>query len=104
MKPGLYIIVVPSGYNPFVLIGWLRRVEDPAEPYGDEYEMLGGRVIRRFGPNVELGVLARKGPQAGTELLRATKRESYHRLSWGRSIDADIVAWAKDCPRPEGWE
>ena len=104
MTPGLYIICVPSGYNPFVLVGWMAPVRGHLRPYSDEWEMRGGRVIKRFGANnAELGQLAAHGPQEGTQLLLATERECYHRLAIARAIPCDPEAWAEDCPQPEGW-
>jgi hypothetical protein len=104
MDSGLYIIAVPSGYNPFVLVGWLRPDPRNTGPFhGDEWEMLNGRVLRRFGAKAELGVMAENGPQEDTELLEATKREAYHRLAWGRAIPCNPASWKEVCPRPDIW-
>ena len=61
----LCIVSIPSGYYPYVLIGWAHRVE------GLEWEIVGARVIRRFGRDVAITTLAHEGPQRGTELLPA---------------------------------
>ena len=97
MRNGLKIFSLPGGYYPFVLVGWLRRVE------GDEYEVLSGRVIRRFGQSQALSSLAQKGPAKDTELLAASPTETVHRLLIGRCIPCEPSAWAKECPKPEGW-
>jgi len=97
MKNGLKIFSVPGGYYPFVLVGWLRRVE------GDEYEVLGGRVVRRFGQSQALSSLAQKGPAKDTELLAASPTETVHRLLIGRCIPCEPSEWVKECPKPKGW-
>jgi len=97
MRNGLKIFSLPGGYYPFVLVGWLRRVE------GDEYEVLGGRVIRRFGQSQALSSLAQKGPAKDTELLAASPTETVHRLLIGRCIPCEPSAWAKECPKPKEW-
>ena len=101
---GLRIVSIPSGYNPYVLIGWLRRLE------GDEYELVGARVIRRYGTDVSLTQLAEDGPAHDTQLLRASAHpEPVNRLLMSRCLVTNEDAWstkrAKDkaCPRPNGW-
>ncbi len=99
MRPGLKIISTPSGYYPYVLVGWLRRVE------GDEWEVVGARVIKRFGQSQALASLATKGPATDTQLLdAATEPEPIHRLQITRAIACDAKSWAKEVPRPKGWE
>jgi hypothetical protein len=97
---GLYIVSVPSGgYYPYTIVGWVRRVE------GDEWEAVGARIIRRYGPSVSLTTLAEKGPQEGTELLPASHLpRPVHRLHMGLPLKCDVKAWAKDCPKPKGWK
>ncbi len=98
MRPGLKIVSLPGGYYPYVLVGWLRRVG------GDEWEIVGARVVRRFGQNQALAGLAEKGPAKDTELLVASKKpESLHRLLIGRSIPCEPDKWAKECPKPKDW-
>lgn len=99
---GLYVICSPGGYSPYVRIGWLRFIED------DEYEIVGARVIARFGRNAELSVLARKGPQVGTQadtqLLTASEVPvPIHRLHMIRLEPAVEDAWKLACPRPRDW-
>lgn len=99
MKNGLRIVSIPGGYYPYVLVGWLRRLQ------GDDWEISGARVIRRFGARQSLAGLASKGPARDTQLLEASAQpEDLHRLLINRSIRCDEAAWAKECPRPEGWE
>jgi hypothetical protein len=99
MKEGLAIIVQPCGWYPYVHICWLRHVE------GFEWEMHDARIIRRFGTDAALSVLADKGPQSDTQLLLASKKpESIFRPNVRRCIPANEAAWKKECPRPKGWE
>ena len=104
MKQGLSIVAVVGGYRPYVLVGWLRRAG------GDEWEMHGARIIRRFGESQALAGLAAKGPYSArgkqpTELLEASvEPEAVHRLAVGRCIPCNVEAWAQACPRPAGWE
>lgn len=99
MKNGLKIISTPSGAYCYVRVGWLRRVD------GDEFEIIGARVIRRFGTNAALSDIAETGPIKTTELLVASKYpEEVHRLQIERSITCNEQAWASECPKPEGWK
>jgi len=102
MREGLNIIVSPGGYSPYVRIAWCRRVE------GDEWIMIGARIIRRFGRNQQLVNLAAKGPVVGkatsenTDLLdAATEASPIHRLHAIRCEPANEKAWAKVCPKPK---
>ena len=103
MREGLNIIVSPGGYSPYVRIGWCRRVD------GDEWIMIGARIIRRFGRNQQLVNLAAKGPVANktvagdnTDLLdAATEASPIHRLHAIRCEPANEKAWAKACPKPK---
>ena len=99
MREGLKIFTIPSGYYPFVLVAWLRRIG------GDEWEACpGSRVISRFGNHVQLQKLAAAGPQAGTILLDPNPNaEEVNRLTIGRVLIADPEAWANECPRPKDW-
>ena len=100
MNEGLKILTYPSGgYYPYVFVGWLRRVG------GDDYELVGARIIRRFGRDGALVNLAEKGPQSDTQLLDAAKHpEPVHRLLMGRVIQANAGAWKKECPKPKDWK
>ncbi len=99
MKEGIAIISQPSGWYPYVQIGWLKHLD------GFEWEIHGVRVIRLFGPNVALTTLAEKGPQHGTELLPASHLpELIFRPNVRRCIVADARAWVKECPKPKSWE
>jgi len=102
MREGLNIIVSPGGYSPYVRIAWCRRVE------GDEWIMIGARIIRRFGRNQQLVNLAAKGPVVGkatsenTDLLdAATEASPIHRLHAIRCEPANEKAWARACPKPK---
>lgn len=91
----LVIISQPSGYYPYVHVGWLKHVG------GFEWELHGARIIRRFGNNIAITTLAVKGPQNGTELLpKSEEPESIFRPNVTRCIPANVEAWAKDCPCP----
>ena len=71
MKPGLYIVSLPSGgYYPYTIVGWLR----PTSRGPDEWEAEGHRILRRYGRGAELAELAANGPHADTVLLRAAVR------------------------------
>ena len=101
MREGLNIIVSPGGYSPYVRIGWCRRVE------GDEWLIIGARIIRRFGRNQQLVNLAANGPVVGkdqgenTDMLdAATEASPIHRLHAIRCEPANEKAWAKVCPKP----
>jgi hypothetical protein len=95
---GLKIISVPSGYNPYVIVGWLRRVD------GDWWEMIGARVIRRFGTNIAMTTLAEKGPATDTQLLEASAQpEDYHRFGISRALRCNEEMWLKHCPKPKDW-
>jgi hypothetical protein len=98
MRDGLTIISIPSGYYPYVLVGWVRRVT------GDEYDVHGARVIKRFGRNNALATLAAKGPLTAELLPAAEIPERVHRLLVTRAIPCAVAPWAKECPRPKGWE
>ena len=95
MENGLYIVSVPSGYYPYVLIGWCEII-------GLELRAHNARVIRRFGPNQSLAQLAQRGPHAQTELLTASPIEYLWRAS-ARAIPANAAKWEKECPKPKGW-
>lgn len=98
MVNGLAIVTTPGGSYPYVRVGWLQHRE------GDWWVLQGCRVIKRFGQNnATLAGLAQTGPVRGTELLAASPVEHVHALHCIRVIPAVESAWAKDCPRPEGW-
>lgn len=91
---GLYIVSVPSGYDPYVQVGWLRHLG------GDEWELVGGRVIRSFGSSHDLALIATNGPESDTKLLSASPSQPVHRLHMHRLEPCSVEAWAKVCPRP----
>jgi hypothetical protein len=106
MKEGLHIVVSPGGYTPYVRIAWCRRLE------GDEWELVGARIIRRYGRDQQLVNLAAKGPAKptdkgaddGTKLLdAATVPSPIHRLHAIRIEPANEEAWREHCPKPAGW-
>jgi hypothetical protein len=93
MSDGLYLLSFPSGYSPYVIVGWV-------EVDGLELVVRGGRVIRRFGTSYSIAELATKGPITSTELLPASKVERLWRVGM-RATDADPKVWKKDCPKPK---
>ncbi len=93
MEDGLYLLSFPSGYSPYVIVGWV-------EVDGLELTVRGGRVIRRFGTNYSIAELAEKGPIESTELLAASKVERLWRVGM-RVVDADPAVWEKHCPKPK---
>ena len=106
MRSGLTIVTVPAGgaYG-YALIGWLRRDD------GDEWEMTGARIIKRYGTARSIAELAAAGPIESTKLLPASKFPLYlHRLHMGRPEIVDPAVWTfeaageKSVPRPVGWE
>lgn len=104
MTNGIKLISLPGGYYGRLInrIGWLRRVN------GDEWELLGGRTIYRVNGIADVGameILAEKGLGENHKLSEVTSTiEEIHRLIIRRSRIANEIAWAKDCPRPDGWE
>jgi hypothetical protein len=98
VQEGLAIISQPSGYFPYVQIGWLKNVD------GFEWEIHGARILRRFGSGNALTTLAAKGPQTGTQLLPGSELpESVFRPSIRRCIPANEAAWSKECPKPSSY-
>jgi len=100
MREGLAIVVTPGGgYWPLPQIGWLRRVA------GDEWEIVNARVLKRAGTAVPLADLAADGLGDRTSIGRPSKYPvPVHRLTIRRVEFADPEKWAKECPRPSGWE
>ncbi len=103
MKDGLKIVQVAGAYYGYSVtrVGWLRRVS------GDEYELLNARTIARTGSYSLDGInkLASDGPRDKYRLSEGDKGpEEVHRLLIRRSVPASVDAWAKDCPRPKGWQ
>lgn len=94
-KNGLGIVVQQGTAYPYVLIGWVTRE-------GDEVTVTGARVLRRFGSNQFMAGLATNGPADDTQIGPAAT-EDCHRLLIHRFIRADEQAWAKECPKPEGY-
>jgi hypothetical protein len=64
-------------------------------------ELRNCRIIRRFGREAQLAVLAKKGPQRDTQLLEMTESESVSAGIVSRAIPADPEAWSEYCPKPE---
>lgn len=104
MREGLMILLTRGTYyRGLCRMGWLRRIE------GDEWEIIGSRVLTRTGNVVPLRELAEgEGKLPGHKLGKPAKTpESVHRLHMVRNIDVpreDWEKWAKDFPMPEGWE
>ena len=100
MREGLAVVQVTGAYYGYAVtrVGWLRRVA------GDEYELHGAVTATRTGRAPEgLDDLA-AGKMERYELSqRATQPEMIHRLLMRRALAADERAWAKVCPKPEGW-
>jgi hypothetical protein len=90
---GLYFLTTPSGYYPWVLIGWVER--------RDLFVRLRNcRVVRRYGSRTQLAVIAKKGPGRDTELLDASAEEWIPITSITRAIPCDPKAWQAECPKP----
>jgi len=90
---GLYILCMPGGWYPWVLVGWVER--------DDLFiKFKNCRVIRRYGSSAQLSVIAKKGPQSDTELLKPSELELIPITSISRAILCDEVAWKTYCPRP----
>lgn len=99
MREGLAIVVTPGNYWALVQVGWLRHVE------GDEWELADARTLLRISGDRGLSQLAAEGPRSDHEVKPASQYpEPLHRLTIRRVVYADVKAWAKDCPRPEGWQ
>jgi hypothetical protein len=95
----LQIISVPAGSYPYVLIGWAKRFG------GDEYDIHGARIIKRFGNTAALSDLAENGPKKDTQLLMASVLpERINRIHVTRCIPCNPKAWKKECPRPKDWD
>jgi len=97
MKSGLNIVYVPTGYSPYVSVGWFRvnDLDCPAQNI---------RTIRRFGALAQLAVLAEKGPQEDTVLLELAAEGGVGFCTVGNYWPCNEAAWAAYCPKPEGWE
>jgi hypothetical protein len=101
MTDGLKIIRVPGGrYGyPVTLVGWMRRVA------GDEWEIVGARVMIRTGAPRASGLAraASHGPEQHYTLSEsADGPEELHRLLIKRVWPCIREAWERECPRP-GW-
>ena len=59
------------------------------------------RVIKRFGAEAQLAVLAREGPKSNTQLLEAAEEEFTSVGLVSRAIPCDPKAWKKECPKPK---
>jgi hypothetical protein len=96
--PGLYIVCTAAGYYPYVRIAWCRRADD-------QIVMTGARVLKQFGSYVELSRLAVEGPVSSTKLLTASKLPSGCSAGIVTRWEAcEPAAWAKECPKPKGWD
>jgi hypothetical protein len=102
MRDGLRLVQVPGRYGYSVtLVGWLRRVA------GDEMELHGAVTVARSGSYRLDGLttLASDGPGRGYNVTEPSKAvEEIHRLLVRRSLVANEKAWAKHCPKPDGWD
>ena len=94
MKNGLYILSIPSGYYPYVLIGWVH-VD------GLNLHVYNGRIIRRFGNMQALANIAKNGPANDTQLLDPSEQEEIWRPCVSRAIKASVNNWEKHCPKPQ---
>lgn len=94
MDDGLYILSMPGGWYPWVLVGWAER--------DDLFiKFRNCRVIRRYGSRAQLSVIAKKGPQRDTELLEPSELELIPVTSISRAIICDEESWKVYCPRPK---
>lgn len=102
MREGLTILVTRGTWYGLTRMGWLRRIA------GDEWELVGSRVLMRRGSPVSLVKIAeaKKLPR-DHELLPPSKMpEAVHRLQMVRNVDIhadDIANWAELLPRPKDW-
>ena len=98
MREGLMLVKLPGYYGP-TKICWMVRKR------GDEWEILpGSRLVTRTDGQRLLEELAADGPREDHRVWPASKLgEPIHRLVPWRMLYADEKAWAKDCPRPDGW-
>ena len=99
MKPGLYLFATPSGGRAVLRVGWIRRVE------GDEYEVVSQRTPKRSEYTTMPSEAAAKGPPSAWKFTDPhplpcplTRYHIHH--PW----PCNEKAWAKVCPRPEGFE
>lgn len=101
MENGLKLVVLPGryGYNA-VFVAWFKRVG------GDEWQMLPGyRAVWCTGTRRGLAWLAANGPGKDYKLREPSEvAEPVHRLVARRVLNADVKAWAKECPQPKPWE
>ncbi len=102
MFNGIKLVAFSGGYygRSIVRVGWMRRIQ------GDEWELIGGRVVTRKGA-ADRGALDRisvHGP-GKTHLLskQSDSSEPVHRLVPRRILNCNIDAWIDHCPKPSDW-
>lgn len=93
VENGLYILSIPSGWNPYVLVGWV-------EIDGMLLTIRNCCCIRRFGQNKSLSELAIEGPAPDTQILSPSAVEYIWRQKPSRNISAVPSKWKKHCPKP----
>ena len=95
VRNGFYILTIPAGYAPYVLVGWVER-------YDFMLRLRNSRVIRRFGSAAQLANIARTGPITGENgtILLDLSEEEWVPLAGNRIIPANPKAWAENCPKP----
>ncbi len=97
MNNGLHILSIKSGYNPYVIVGWIERNDFILNVYNS-------RVIRIFGKNGELAQLAKNGPIVGenpTQLLELSEYENVPLGNISRIIPCIVDKWVDLCPVPK---
>ena len=101
MEDGLKIIQIPGYWSgrSATFVCWLKRIA------GDEWVMLPGyRAVYRVGSTRGLSWLAANGIKDDYKLKEESEvAEPVHRLVIRRCVNADVKAWAKDCPKPKDW-
>ena len=102
MKDGLKILQFSGRYNYLAtFVGWVRRVG------GDRYELHGFRPVWLTGNYSWDGLmrLAGEGPSNRYALAPAVPGVVREFIEGeARNVHtANEVAWAKECPKPEGW-
>lgn len=99
MVPGFVLVQVPgrSGWK-VTLLAWAREVRP------DEWELVNARAISRTSYNVPRKTCAEmaQGLPEG-HVLAPASTEYAHRFDLTRCRRANEKAYAKECPRPEGW-
>lgn len=96
MREGLNVVISRGTSYNWVRIAWCRR-------NGDDWDLYNARVIKYQGAKSSWASLAVGGPASDTKLLDTADESVWHPHIL-RPIKANEKKWAKECPKPEGWE